>query len=161
MGSTLNHSGTVGAVVTAHEYGVPALAFSAEVPRNLAQIPMTPFAATATFATELLSALAKRKQLKPGLLLNVNYPFVGPDEKLGKPVATRAGASNDIGLTYNGNVTSEGGTYQLVPGTPAAETIRNADTTALLRNDIPVTRLDADWSTAPGGMLQLLLPTLR
>lgn len=161
VGATLNHSGTVGAVVTAHEYGVPALAFSAEVPRNLAQIPLTPFAATATFATKLLSTLAKRRQLKPGLLLNVNYPFVGPDEKLGKPVTTRAGTSNDIGLSYTGDVSSNGGTYQLVPGTPPAETVKNADTTALARNDIPVTRLDADWSTAPGGMLQLLLPAVR
>ena len=44
VGSTLAHSGTVGAVVTAHEYGVPAIAFSAEVPRDLAQIPFVPFA---------------------------------------------------------------------------------------------------------------------
>jgi 5'-nucleotidase len=161
VGSTLNHSGTVGAVVTAGEYGVPALGLSAEVPRNLAQIPFTPFAQTAAFATELLKALVKRNQLRPGLMLNANFPFVGPDEKLGRPVTSVAGVSNDVGLTYTGDVTSDGGTYQLVPGTPPTETRRNADTLALARNDIPVTRLDGDWSTAPGGPLQLLLLLLR
>lgn len=156
VGSTLNHSGTVGAIVTAHEHGVPALAFSAEVPRNLAQIPLTPFAQTAGFAAELVSDLKRRRELKPGLLLNVNYPFVGPDEKLGRAVRTVAGTSNDVGYDYSGDVDSDGGTYQLVPGAPPEETRRNADTKALADNDIPVTRLDADWSASRGGLLGLL-----
>ncbi len=157
VGSTLNHSGTVGAIVTAHEHGVPALAFSAEVPRNLAQIPLTPFAETASFATDLLGDLKRGRDLESGLLLNVNYPFVGPDEKLGRVVRTVAGTSNDVGYTYSGDVDADGGTYQLVPGTPPEETRRNADTAALADNDIPVTRLDADWSASRGGLLASLL----
>ena len=109
VGSTLNHSGTVGAVVTAHEYGVPALAFSAEVPRVLAQIPLVPFAKTAAFATEMLSKMVvKRKELEDGLVLNVNYPFVDTGETLGKPVNAVAGTSNDIGLTFAGDVPRTG-----------------------------------------------------
>jgi 5'/3'-nucleotidase SurE len=146
VGSTLNHSGTVGAVVTAREYDVPALAFSAEVPRDLAQIPNVPFAQTGAFAADLVAKLVKTNELKPGLVLNVNYPFVAAGEKLGKPVNTVAGTANDIGLNYAGDVPSTGGTYQLSAGTPAAETRKNADTRALARNDIPVTRLDGDWT---------------
>lgn len=149
VGSTLNHSGTVGAAVTAREYGVPALAFSAEVPRDLAQIPFVPFAQTGAFAVDLVAKLVRKKQLKPGLVLNVNYPFVAAGEKLGKPVTTVAGTSNDIGLTFSGDVPRTGGTYLLSAGTPAAETRKNADTTALAANNIPITKLDGDW-TDPG-----------
>lgn len=157
VGSTLNHSGTVGAAVTAREYGVPALAFSAEVPRDLAQIPFVPFAQTAAFATDLVAKLVKKKELKPGLVLNVNYPFVAAGETLGKPVDTVAGTSNDIGLTFSGDVPRTGGTYQLTAGAPAAETRKNADTTALARNDIPITRLDGDWTAPSSGLLGALL----
>jgi len=158
VGSTLNHSGTVGAAVTAHEYAVPALAFSAEVPRSLAQIPFVPFAQTAAFATELLTKLVRRDRLVSDLVLNVNYPFVGAGETLGEPVDTVAGTSNDIGLTFLDDVPRTGGTYRLVAGTPEAETRRGADTTALARNDIPVTRLDGDWTMPThGGLLTSLL----
>ena len=158
VGSTLNHSGTVGAVVTAREYGVPALAFSAEVPRDLAQIPFVPFATTGAFAVELLGELVRKKQLKPGLALNVNYPFVAAGETLGKPVTTVAGTSNDIGLTFAGDVPRSGGTYQLSAGVPAAETKKNADTTALAANNIPITKLDGDWTQPDqGGFLSLLI----
>ncbi|MGO4258387.1 5'/3'-nucleotidase SurE [Marmoricola sp. RAF53] len=158
VGATLNHSGTVGAAVTAREYGVPAFAFSAEVPRDLAQIPFVPFAQTAAFATDLVAKTVRSKQLKPGLVLNVNYPFVAAGETLGKPVSTVAGTSNDIGLTFNGDVPRTGGTYQLSAGTPAAETRKNADTTALAANRISVTRLDGDWTwTESAGLLTVLL----
>lgn len=157
VGSTINHSGTVGAAITAREYGVPAFALSAEVPRDLAQIPFVPFAQTAAFAVDLVAKTIRSKQLKPGLVLNANYPFVGAGEKLGKPVTTVAGASNDIGLTFSGDVPRTGGTYQLSAGTPAAETRKNADTTALARNDIPLTPLDGDWTLPQSGFLTVLL----
>ena len=161
VGTVLNHSGTVGAAVTAREYDVPSVALSAEVPRDLAQIPNVPFRATARFAVDLLDELIDRRALEPGLTLNVNYPFVGAGEKLGKPTITVAGSSSDLGLTFTGDVPPWGGTYRLTPGAPETETRSGADTTALARNDISVTPLDGDWTAAPGGMLQLLLPTLR
>lgn len=157
VGSTLPHSGTVGAVITAREYGVPAMAFSAEVPRDLAQIPNVPFAATATFAVDLIKKTITTKLLKPGLVLNVNHPFIGAGEKLGKPVIAVAGTSNDIGLTFGGDVPKSGGTYKLSAGTPAAETKKNADTTALAANKIPITPLDGDWTAPVTGLLALLL----
>ena len=82
VGSTLAHSGTVGAAVTAHEYGVPAIAFSAEVPRNLAADPVRPVrpdrrvrghAARASWSAQPLAG-------SPTSLLNVNHPYVGTGE---------------------------------------------------------------------------------
>ncbi|HVK29744.1 MAG TPA: 5'/3'-nucleotidase SurE [Nocardioides sp.] len=161
VGATLNHSGTVGAVVTAHEYGVPAIAFSAEVPRDLAQIPHVPFAATADFAVRLVTALRRRNALADNLVLNVNHPFVGPGETLGKAVQADVGHSSDLGLTFLDDVPATGGTYRLVAGAPATETRRNADTTALARNDIPVTALDGDWGRPMPVQVSLVIGSLK
>lgn len=161
IGATLNHSGTVGAVVTAHEYGVPAIAFSAEVPRDLAQIPNVPFAATADLAVRLVTALRKRNALTPGLVLNVNHPFVGAGETLGRAVQAEVGHSSDLGLTFLDDVPATGGTYRLVAGAPATETRRNADTTALARNDIPVTALDGDWGRPMPIQVSLVIGSLK
>lgn len=161
VGSTLNHSGTVGAIVTAHEYGVPALAFSAEVPRDLAQIPNVPFVATANFAVRLLGALVKWDALKGDLVLNVNHPFVGAGETIGRAVKADVGHSNDIGLTFIDDVPATGGTYRLTVGAAAPETRRNADTTALARNDIPITALDGDWGRSMPIQIALLIASLR
>lgn len=162
VGTTLNHSGTVGAVVTAHEYGVPALAFSAEVPRDLAQITRVPFADTAAFAVRLLRELVAGDLLDRDLLLNVNHPFVGTGETLGRPVATVAGRSSDPGLRFDGAVTADGGTYQLNPGPATPETRERADTTALAANRISVSQMDGDWTTAyPGLELLAVLSALR
>lgn len=149
VGTTANHSGTVAAVVTAHEHAVPAIAFSAEVPHDLAQIPHVPFAQTAAYAVELLRGLVAANDLDGDLLLNVNHPFVEDGAVLGAPVKTVLGASNDIGLTYTGDVPSTGGTYQVTAGTPAVETRKGADTTALAGNHISITALDGDWTLPP------------
>jgi len=150
VGATLNHSGTVGAAVTAAENGVASIALSAEVPFSLADIPNVPFAQTSAYAVTLLQQLVGAGRLKPSLLLNVNYPFVGSGEQLGKAVTTVAGTSDLLGLTYAGDVTQAGGTYQLSAGSAPAETRANADTAALKANNISVTQLDGDW-TLPGG----------
>ncbi|WP_182481201.1 5'/3'-nucleotidase SurE [Nocardioides immobilis] len=91
VGATINHSGTVGAAVTAHEYGVPAVALSAEVPRELSQIPHVPFADTAAFAVRLLEELIDADALDDDLVLNVNHPFVAAGQTVGDPVVTWRG----------------------------------------------------------------------
>jgi len=160
VGTTANHSGTVAAVVTAHEHAVPAIAFSAEVPHDLAQIPNVPFAQTSAYAVELLGDLVAADDLDGDLLLNVNHPFVEAGSALGAPVKTVLGASNDIGLTYTGDVPSTGGTYQVTAGTPAAETRQGADTTALAGNHISITPLDGDWTLPPVATVDPPVPTV-
>jgi len=161
VGTTLNHSGTVGAAVTAHEYGVPALAFSAEVPRDLSQIPLVPFADTAAFAVRLLKQLIAGDALDEELLLNVNHPFVSGGGAAGGPVATVAGTSSDLGLTFSGDVPASGGTYQLTAGAPEPETRQRADTTALAADKISVSALDGDWTVPAGIKLTAVLFRLR
>jgi len=161
VGTTLNHSGTVGATVTAHEYGVPALAFSAEVPRDLSQIPLVPFADTAAFAVRLLKQLVAGDALDEELLLNVNHPFVSGGGAAGGPVATVAGTSSDLGLTFSGDVPASGGTYQLTAGAPEPETRQRADTTALAADKISVSALDGDWTVPAGIKLTAVLYRLR
>jgi 5'/3'-nucleotidase SurE len=151
VGTTVNHSGTVGAVVTAHEHGVPAVAFSTAVPvEDLSQIGRMQFAETGEFAADLLAAMVERRHLTPDVVLNVNYPFVGEDETLGRPVATVVGDSDPLGATYAGEGSTDGGTYELVLGAPTEENRRGADTTALARNDISISALDAAWGATGG-----------
>lgn len=159
IGTTTNHSGTVGAVVTAGEYDVPAIAVSAEVPRNLAQLTKVPFAAAAEFTVALLAELVARDKLSDDLILNVNYPFIGDGEVLGGPVLTSVGGSSDLGFEYSGEVGQAGGTYSLAAGAPDPEPKRNADTTALAENKIAISVLDGDLG---GGTIPLsILTALR
>ncbi|MCX6400512.1 MAG: hypothetical protein NTX33_11350 [Propionibacteriales bacterium] len=47
---------------------------------------------------------------------------------------------------------------RLGAGAPATETRKNADTTALAANNIPITRLDGDWTMPEqGGLLALMI----
>ena len=117
------------------------------MPRDLAQIPLVPFADTAAFAVRLLQELTGgTRPSPPDLVLNVNHPFVTGGGPAGAPVATVAGTSSDLGLTFNGDVPATGGTYQLVVGAPAPEKRQRADTTALAADKISVSRLDGDWT---------------
>lgn len=127
---------------------MPALALSAEVPRELSQIPRVPFAGTAAFAVRLLEELVDAGALEDDLVLNVNHPFVADGSTVGRPVLTVAGTSSDPGLRFVGDVPATGGTYQLLPGPASPETRRRADTTGLAADDISVSVLDGDWSVA-------------
>jgi len=148
-GEAVNHSGTVGAAITALEMGVPAIACSAELDLSLgipAALFAVPYTQTAQFAVALVAELRSGDLLQPGVALNVNYPVVKAGETLGKPVFAVVGVGTNLGFAYTGNVSTAGGTYSLVVGPPVPETARNADTDALNANDIPITPLDGDWS---------------
>lgn len=161
VGELVNHSGTVGAAITAQEQGVPAVAVSAEA--SFEDLAGTPLRAAAEFAVATLDRLERTRALGRIGALNVNYPFLGAGESLGRPTVATVGEATDIAFSYTGEAGAEGGTYQLVVGEPTAETRRRADTTALRGNDIPLTLLDGDW-TAPlgsGGYLRLLAALRR
>jgi 5'/3'-nucleotidase len=149
VGALVNHSGTVGAAVTAQEHGVPTVALSAEV--SFHDLSATPFSQTSAFAVSLLERLVAKDALTPGTALNVNFPFIEADETLGHPVLTTTGTGNDIGSNYTGEVGVEGGTYQLLVGASTDETRSRADTTALHENNIAITPLDGDWTATGAG----------
>ena len=163
VGSTLNHSGTVGAAVTAREYGVPAIAFSAEVPRDLAQIPNVPFADDRCFRRSTWSRKRQGgKLLKPGLVLNVNYPFVGAGEDAGQ--AGRAPSPARRTTSGSPSTATSRRRWHLPARRRRAGggDRQNADTTALAADKISVSRLDGDWTlVAPRPKLNTVLWRLR
>ncbi|WP_203337860.1 5'/3'-nucleotidase SurE [Nocardioides limicola] len=163
VGTMANHSGTVGAVITARELGVSGIALSAEVPiSDLSQLTNVPFTQTAEFTVKLIAELVRQQRLDDLVTLNVNHPFVGAGESLGRPVAAVLGGSTDLALTLTGDVPASGGTYQLQFQAADEEPLRDADTTALGRKDIPITLLDGDWTvTGNRGHVTSLVAALR
>ncbi|GAA3654221.1 5'/3'-nucleotidase SurE [Nocardioides ginsengisoli] len=144
VGTLINHSGTVGAAITAHEHGVATLALSAEV--SFADLAATQFVPAADFTVDLLGRLVRRDLLTPDLALNVNVPFLEDPGTPLRPALTAAGTSADIDNSYTGAVGIDGGTYRLVVGPATPETRRDADTDALKANRVSVTPLDGDYT---------------
>jgi len=149
-GEALIHSGTVNAAVTAHDLDVPAIAFSEEVITSCitSGVDCPQFTGAATFAVELLTALSNARQLKPDLLLNVNYPNIRTGEKLAGPVLSVQG-SYALLPGFTGAVGAAGGTYTVGVVDPSPETLRNGEQVALDANKISVAPLSGSWSFAP------------
>ncbi|MET7303967.1 5'/3'-nucleotidase SurE [Embleya sp. NPDC005575] len=151
IGATTNHSGTVGASITAAEKGIPAVAFSAEYstadPRN----PFPQMAQATAFATRLVDRLAATaKRTGPVLpvhtTLNVNYPA----KPTGRVETTNVGEADALAVSYVKDPSCDT-CYKLNLGLASGvtEPVRNADTTAIARGSVSISMLDADW-TVPG-----------
>ncbi|MFD0901251.1 5'/3'-nucleotidase SurE [Actinomadura sediminis] len=140
-----NHSGTVGAAVTALEYGVPAIAVSTETTFTGGPEPMLNAQRhTADFVVKLVAALRARAGGDAGLLpehlaLNVNYPIVGDD---GTRPATRWTLTDQdrqplLKPTY---VDRGDGTYATELDIEVREPDRRSDVAALAADRISITR---------------------
>lgn len=151
IGATTNHSGTVGASITAAEKGIPAVAFSAEYstadPRN--PFPQMPQATA--FATQLVNRLAATARRTGPLLpahttLNVNYPA----KPTGRVEMTNVGEADFLAVSYVKDPSCDT-CYKLDLGLApnVDEPVRNADTTAIGKGSVSISMLDADW-TVPG-----------
>jgi 5'/3'-nucleotidase SurE len=151
MGATTNHSGTVGASITAAEKGIPAVAFSAEYnmadPRN--PFPQMPQALS--FAVKLVNRLASTGKSNGPVLpthttLNVNYPA----KPTGKVQMTNVGQGDPLSVTYVKDASCDS-CYKLSLGLNPdfKETVGNADTTAISKGAVSISMLDGDW-TVPG-----------
>ncbi|MFT3854054.1 MAG: 5'/3'-nucleotidase SurE [Ilumatobacteraceae bacterium] len=150
------HSGTTSAAVTANQLHAPSIAFSAKLgdtqeqlyacalSTDLTQCPA--FEATAKFAVDLVGKLRAARMIDSNLLLNVNYPFLSAGEQVGKPVINVLGYGSTLGGTFGGSVTTAGGAYTFAFNMGVPETRRNADTTALMNNDISIVPLSGDWT---------------
>jgi len=172
-GNVTNHSGTVGAAVTAVDLGVPAIAMSIEfdavdatklaVPGD----PRTVFAgaqaarpAAAAYVVDLITQLQQTQKRNEPLVpgngaLNVNWPITY-DASGANVVPPTGAAITSVGagesVTINYAATATPGTYSLalglcnLPSPCAPETREGADTTAIDANLISITPLDGDWS---------------
>ncbi|MFC9975340.1 5'/3'-nucleotidase SurE [Spirillospora sp. NPDC127200] len=151
-GSLVNHSGTVGAAVTGLEQRVPAIAVSTEYDLEAGPAATArAFPATARYTADLIDRLGRAAGsgavLPPGVALNVNYPITEGGPKGTR--LTRVGRTAFFALTY----TPAGDGSYVIGGRAddTAETVRNADTTALAADHVSVTPLDGDWSHPAGG----------
>ncbi|WP_083999488.1 5'/3'-nucleotidase SurE [Actinomadura kijaniata] len=146
-GTVANHSGTVGAAITALERGIPAIAVSTEYdPRAGNEATLRTFPATARYTADLIARLRRasdgRAVLPPGTALNVNYPITEAGPRGTRH--TRLGRTAQFTLTY----TPAGDGQYVIGGrlSTEPEPVRNADTTALAQDYVSVTPLDGDWT---------------
>ncbi|MGB0101296.1 MAG: 5'/3'-nucleotidase SurE [Nocardioides sp.] len=163
-GTGVVHSGTTSAAVTAHELGVPALALSEEfdlLPCATQGLNCPAYAPGAKFTVKLIRKLRANRQLKPSLLLNVNFPFVGEGEKARKPAINVLGNGDMIAIAWAGAATEAGGTYQLGYPSDRKSTNKRADTEALRANRISIVPMDGDWTATPSKNLNRVLKTLK
>lgn len=169
VGRAVNHSGTVGAAVTAAEEGVPSIAVSIAI--NV-QDAGTGFSQTvaaaphaAAFVKELIEKLRDTARSGDPLLpdrvaLNVNYPVVLNAEGQFDPAAVQG-----PNITFVGRAEVVHPQYLPIPNqtdlylaagnicglqvTCEPESNWDADTTALGQGEISVTPMAVDWSPRP------------
>lgn len=168
FGNITNHSGTVGAAVTAIENRVPAIAVSLEhdgvdagkgFAAELAARPKT-----AAFVAKVIAQLQKNRGKKdpliPGGGLNINWPITYKGSEVVAPRGakiTRIGTGDSIVLNY---VANPAGGYDVAAGLCGAPTVcggetrKNADTAAIKNNWISITPINGDWSTDASGALR-------
>jgi len=169
VGRAVNHSGTVGAAVTAAEEGVPSIAVSiglnfADAGTNFSQTTAAaPHAAA--YVKELIDQLrdtAKKGEplLPDRVALNLNYPVVLDSSGLfdpalvGQPRVTVVGHGEVVRPRYL-PIPSAPGMYAALGSicglqVPCdAETVRDADTTALAEGAISLTPLAVDGAVNP------------
>ncbi|GGU94579.1 5'-nucleotidase SurE [Actinomadura cremea] len=146
-----NHSGTVGAAVTALEYGVPAIAVSTEASRPSEEPMLNAQRHTAGFVATLVARLRGDRHdglLPEHLALNVNYPIVGDD---GERPATRWTLTNqDRQPLVTPSYTDRGdGSYTMALALDAREPGRGSDVAALAADRISITPIEATWGAGP------------
>jgi 5'-nucleotidase len=149
VGGIVNHSGTVGAAVTAAEQGVPAIAVSTEYDRARGpEATLAAFPATGAFTVRLVQALTASSHggrlLPLHLSLNVNYPLVPEGKRIPGVSYTLIGHQLPVQPGY---VPLPGGGWRIVPRlSQEPETVAHADTTALAAHRISISVLDGSWS---------------
>ncbi|MDL4816968.1 5'/3'-nucleotidase SurE [Actinomadura opuntiae] len=147
-----DHSGTVGAAITALDNGVPAMAVSTETTFTG---PVTPTLNaqrhTADFLVRLLAKLQGRAQggrlLPEHTGLNINYPIVGAD---GERPATRWALTRlDRQPLLVPSYTDTGnGTYAVKLSYTPRRPGPASDVAALAADKISITPIDGDWTAA-------------
>ncbi len=154
----VNMSGTIGAATTATEYGVPAIAVSADGPANSYYPPTDrTYEVAADFAAATAARLFDRHRAEQlgldGVLLNINVPNITDGET---PSArwTEVGDAPLGNLTY---VTDGSGGYTFTYLETGANIDRDSDTAALLDGDISIGAISVDRTTDPRWLKALKL----
>jgi len=148
--SVVNHSGTVGAAITALENDVPAIAVS--IDGKTAEQFVFLKDTVADYTSELVDKLARRSPgralLPAGVGLNINYP--GTDVVKGTTL-TRQDPNSYIRFGFTNTTGDPGapGTYSLSLGGPTGEPARGSDWSALQAGWVSITPIDTDLTAIP------------
>lgn len=144
------HSGTVGAAMTAVEYGVPAVAVSGPSAQEGDTGPAR-YAAAADYTARLVGALAARPAGAPilpaGMVLNVNYPKVQPG---GRASVVRAVPTTNAPVLDLGYTPGPAGTLVPRPATPPLPRGED-DATVVADGGVALTDLSADPEAPSAG----------
>ncbi|WP_436777786.1 5'/3'-nucleotidase SurE [Yinghuangia sp. YIM S09857] len=159
MGATTNHSGTVGAAITAAEKGVPSIAVSAEYDTSNPANPFPQISKAVGFTVKLVEKLVSTAgrdgRVLPGKsTLNVNYPV----KPTGKVAFTNVGSAEAIFTKYVPAPDQCDTCFRLDLGVnpDAHEPVGNADTTAIADGKVSVSLLDGDWTTPAWALGQVI-----
>ncbi|WP_225804410.1 5'/3'-nucleotidase SurE [Streptomyces sp. NK15101] len=149
VSAQVNDSGTVGAAVAAIDQNVPAIAFSSSGDATNTSFPRVNYRANAEFGARFVAGLRQRGLLTADFALKVDHPDVSTGTPAGPPRWTRVGHGQVVWHAYErtgGNSFRIGlGLCEEAPGDPCTETVRDADSTALLRDGrIAVAPVTAD-----------------
>lgn len=162
IAATTNHSGTVGAAITAAEFGVPSIAVSAEYDVTNPKNPFPQIPQAVGFTVKLVERLVATTPAKGGLLpghatINANYPV----HPTGKVALTNVGRSQAVETQYVPAPDQCATCFRIGLGLNPDQTepVGNADTTALADGSVSLSLLDGDWTT-PGWALGQIVSIL-
>ncbi|WIM93337.1 5'/3'-nucleotidase SurE [Actinoplanes oblitus] len=152
VAAVANHSGTVGAAITALDYGIPAIAVSTDLDLSgdpqptLRAMPLAA-AFTVRLADHLRSRSGRGPLLPAGLGLNVNYPLVGDGSRPARGVEL---TRQDHQPVFRPAYTPDGaGQWKVTVTIDAAAAPRGTDLHALLADHISIAPITADWDASP------------
>lgn len=146
MGTGTNTSGTVGAAVTASNYGFPSIAVSAGISGN-ADVLTAAYQRAADVTVQVIAALdrsrpAGGKLLAAGLVLNINQPAIATDQLKGVRFA-KVSKKPSFTRRYSDTPSSDEVRAQLVPTQPGDET--DTDLALFSAGYTTISLLDGDW----------------
>lgn len=145
IAATANHSGTVGAAVTALAAGVPAIALS--IARDGSSLPSA--GRSIEFAVKLVNRLAASEGdnlLPPHTALNVNYP-VAPN---GQVSIAKLGLSLPVTTGYSPAADVCPTCYRILPVFSATpDPVATSDRTLLAAGHVTITPMDGSWEAGP------------
>jgi 5'-nucleotidase len=152
VSAQVNDSGTVGAALAAIDQGVPAVAFSSSGDASQTRFPVANYRAHARFAAGFLAGMRNRDLFTDRFAVKVDHPDVSSGQRVKAPVWTGIGHGQVVWHAYKPKPRSSTDSYDITlgmcadrPGDPCTETVRNADSTALLKQGhIAVAPVTAD-----------------
>ncbi|MFE0703997.1 5'/3'-nucleotidase SurE [Streptomyces sp. NPDC058872] len=154
VSAQVNDSGTVGGALAALDEGVPAVAFSSSGDVGQFNFPVANYRAHARFAAGFLGGLRERGLFTDRFALKVDYPDVSAGRRAKSPVWASIGHGKVVWHAYEARTPgeSDGDLFDITfgicdnePASDCTETVRDADSTALLgRGHITVAPVTAD-----------------